>query len=625
MFNILKVFTFLLLLCLFVNVLIIQPTSACKDIIACGNATDGDYNLLMKVRDPSRPGLQVLCIIPKDYKYDYHHPWTGKTMSFTTEKKYIGVASQDDIIPNIVKAGMTLTTSGLAFGDADTGSRWINPTKNAWDDFDWIRYACEKAKNEDEAVKLLTKEAVDELHATGVSENLFIVGPKKGFIVEGDAYRYDIKEIYDGVILTHNYPKELWKTQYLKTRPISRFFDTTVEKFVRNKQVVRLQSIYGLKVVNIGEDFINVKPVPFIYIAKTGNIGVTTTINLGERKSVGDFSVTLLEIAGNKAKIRVTNVFKAWEEKMLEYIQPEIGEIDVKDMIKWSRFTSEDLDGLRAVCQESVKYEGVAIYKIPKNDYETLSMGWFSANHACTSIYVPFHICNTDFFDPYENGEAAELSLNLMDEFDDLSEHFIKTEDVFLYEIDKVEDLSNDLLKKRYDVSDFITIIDMGMQRQAYVTQEMWMEINKKNKQQEISEIIAEIWNTNFSTSLKKMESAVSNLTEIQRSAYFQDKIVDIALDICKTRIDAAGSIGKDILSLEEEYDKAEKELKKGEYKRGFDSIHNTYSACELILQGKTIEDIKTDEQENEKSYLIVILILIFLVLIIFLVWLKKK
>lgn len=45
---------------LFLNLTVSDSTKACKDIIACGDATAGDYNLLLKVRDPSRPGLQVL-------------------------------------------------------------------------------------------------------------------------------------------------------------------------------------------------------------------------------------------------------------------------------------------------------------------------------------------------------------------------------------------------------------------------------------------------------------------------------------------------------------------------------------------------------------------------------------
>ena len=207
-----KIFSVILIFILLVNIFFCFHVEGCKDIIAARDATDGDYNLLMKVRDPSRPGLQVLCIIPKGTKYTYHHPWTGKKMEFESFHKYIGVATKGDTLPNIVKAGMSLSDVGLAYGDADTGSNWKNPTRHAWDDFDWMRYACEKADNEDEAVKLLTKDCVDKLHATAVSENLFIVGPEKAFVIEADAFRYNVKEIKDFIAMS-NYPKELWRNQ----------------------------------------------------------------------------------------------------------------------------------------------------------------------------------------------------------------------------------------------------------------------------------------------------------------------------------------------------------------------------------------------------------------------------
>ena len=318
-------------------------------------------------------------------------------MSFKTNYKYIGVATKEDTIPNIVKPGMSLSKAGISYGDADTGSIWVNPTKHAWDDFDWMRYACEKAKDEDEAVLLLTKDAVKKMHAAEVSENLFVVGPKKGYVIEADAFRYNVKEINNGIDVMSNYPRELWKTQIFKKRPISKSFNTEVEKYVRNKQIVRLQSLNGIKILGIGDDFITVKPISLRYIIQTGNLNVITKINLEERKTVGYFSVELLDIDGNKAKVRVTNVHKAWEEKMLEYIQPHYGSITVKDMIKWSRLDKEDLDGLRPMCEDTSKYEAVAIYKIPEKNYEILSSGWFSPNRACSSIYVPFHICNNEF------------------------------------------------------------------------------------------------------------------------------------------------------------------------------------------------------------------------------------
>jgi hypothetical protein len=129
--------------------------SACKDIVATTQATGADYTLLLKVRDPSRPGLQVLTRVPRGTTYTYHYPWSGKTWEFTVKHMFFGVATQGDTLPNTVKAGMTLTDAGLAFADADTASGWVNPTKNAWDDFDWIRYACQTSDDEAQAVTLL--------------------------------------------------------------------------------------------------------------------------------------------------------------------------------------------------------------------------------------------------------------------------------------------------------------------------------------------------------------------------------------------------------------------------------------------------------------------------------------
>ena len=46
---------YFLLSILIVLLLNMGVVSACKDIVATGDATAGNYNLLLKVRDPSRP------------------------------------------------------------------------------------------------------------------------------------------------------------------------------------------------------------------------------------------------------------------------------------------------------------------------------------------------------------------------------------------------------------------------------------------------------------------------------------------------------------------------------------------------------------------------------------------
>jgi len=613
------------------NFFISCNVEACKDIVACGDATEGDYNLLLKVRDPSRPGLQVLCIVPEGYEYNYHQPWTGKSISFKTDRKYIGVTTKEDTIPNIVKAGMSLSDAGVSYGDADTGSNWKNPTRHAWDDFDWIRYACEKAENEDEAVLLMTEDCVDQLHATGVSENLFVVGPNKGVVIEADAFRYKVKEIDNGVVVMTNYPKKLWKTQIFNTLPISRSFDTVVEKYVRNRGVVRLKSLYGVKVVKIGEDFISVKPVSFIHALKTGNLGVVTKINMGERKTVGYFSVELLDINGNKAKVRVCYNFKAWEEKMLDYIQPKYGSITVEDMISWSRLEREDLDGLRPMCEDTFKYEAVAIYKIPKENYDKLSSGWFSLNHACSSVYVPFHICNNDIYDPYETGEAAQLSLDLFNlyEHDALANSFSKVEDVFFYEIDSMEEISTYMLTSNNDVSDLLTIIDMSMQKQAFLTEEIWMDastISNQKKKQEIITIIDGLWEKNYTFSLDKMRNAILDLKDVTASTTIREKIVGIALDICKSRIDAASVIGKQIQTVEEEYEAGSRLIKQGKYESGFDSIQKAFTESDMLIKGQTLQDLRSIETEkNEETDLFLYFLIVILVIAIIALLLKFR
>src|SRR4030042_572947 len=100
--------------CLFIfiflfSIVIIPIGKSCKDIVITPVATAGDYSLLLKVRDPSRPGLQVLCSVPKGTQYTYHYPWTGQSWDFIVTHTFIGVATQGDTLPTIVKAGMVLT------------------------------------------------------------------------------------------------------------------------------------------------------------------------------------------------------------------------------------------------------------------------------------------------------------------------------------------------------------------------------------------------------------------------------------------------------------------------------------------------------------------------------------
>lgn len=621
--NKLRLISVILILFLFLNIVFNFNANACKNIIACGDATEGNYNLLLKVRDPSRAGLQVLCIVPKDYKYTYRYPWSGKPFDFMVTQKFIGVATKEDVIPNIIKTGMSLSVSGIAYGDADTNSNWKNPTKNAWDDFDWMRYACQKAENEEEAVKLLTEDVVKKFHAPGISENLFVVGPKKSYVIEADAFRYRIKELDNAVLVMSNYPKELWKTQRLKKMPVSRSFDTVVEKIVRKGQTVRLKSIQGVKILDIGPDYVTVKPVSIIHALKTGTINMVYNIKLNERKTVGYFSVKLLEINNNKAKISMSYVFKAWEDELLNHIQPLYGSITIKDMINFSRFHSENLDGLRPMCEDNFEYESVAIFKIPYENFEIMSSGWFSANHACSSIYVPFHICDSDLYDPYETGEAAELSLNLLEKYGHgtLSNYFNKIEDVFLYETDIAEQIAK-TIDDNQKISEFLTHVDTSMQKQAYLTQQIWMELssftNNENRQI-ITKTINGIWGNNYSASLFLMKESIKTLKNISNTEYILDKISEIALEVCKLKIITINILEKNCTNVKLQYATAENLIKKGQHALGFDYLEKAFAECENIMNEQITQKSNEFEKNNKLLNVIYFLIIVLVVLAVFL------
>jgi len=596
---------------LFFNVVLSCNAKGCKDIVACGDSTAGEYNLLLKVRDPSRPGLQVLCIVPEGYGYNYHHPWTGKPIFFETKHKFIGVATKDDTIPNIVKAGMTLSDSGIAFGDADTNSNWKNPTRYAWDDFDWIRYACEIADDEDDAVSLMTIDLVDKIHATGVSENLFVVGPNSGYVVEADAFHYSVKEVNDGVVVMSNYPKELWRTQIHKKLMIASSFDIEKEEYVKKGELISLNSLYCVRIVDVGENSIVARQIPFFKIMdwKILKRGTKVKIELGDRETVGYFSVELLDIDDSKARINLCYKFKAWEDEMMKHIQPRYGSISVNDMINWSRLHREDINGLRPMCEDIFNYEAVAIYKIPKQNYEKLSSGWFSANHACSSIYVPFHICDNAIFGPYETGEAADLSFKLLEKYGHsiLTDNFSKVEEVFLHETEVAENMARDMMANNLSASEFMTVIDNGMQEQAWLTQQMWMEASnlcdQKNKQ-DIMGIISSIWASNYSSSLEYMETAIHDLTNVSESEYFIDKIERIVLSICELRNETLEII------------KPQNHLIEIDHKVGNAIVEQGSYSCDddVIVGGQLLTDLDVmGYEKNEMTYLSTDFISVFL------------
>jgi len=428
---------------------------------------------------------------------------------------------------------MVLTDAGLAFGDADTLSYWVNPTEHAWDDFDWIRYACQTANNENEAINLLTTEVINQLHATGVSENLFLVGPQQAVIIEADAVRHTV-HIINEILVMSNYAKDLWRTQLLKSLPIASSFETEKETWLQRGSVTHLESICGVKIINITQSSITARVVPS-FVFKQSGLDKDVTIYLGERATIGPYSVRLLNINGNTARISICTAVNAWEQELLSHIQPSIGMITTRDMMNWSRFHSEDLDGLRPMCEDSFEYEAAMIFKIPEEHANLLSSGWFAANHACSSIYVPIHICDNDIYYPYQTGDAAALSLELVHQYGHgtLTSLCQNVEDVFLSENEANEILADQMIQNASDIIPFLTAMDCGMQEQAYLTEQLWL--NASNVSQGI---IGSIWMKNYTVSFDRIQKAMSLLKNISGSETTISILGTIALSICQSKID---------------------------------------------------------------------------------------
>ncbi len=438
----------------------------CKLIMAVGNATAGNYSILLKVRDPARPGWQVLCRVARGYEYDYHHPWFGYRMHFVVERGFIGTTSVGDIPPNITKPGMLINDVGIAFGDADTISYMVNPSPYAWDDFDWLRYAAQSADDIEEAMELLIR-AVERLHATSVAENIFVVDSKKGYIMEADAFNYRIKEIWNGVEVQSNYPKMLWNAHILYPLFTARNFNSTFSGWVERGDVVRIGGLLGVYIIKVGNDFIKVRLYP---------IGLAKRIEVGESAIIGNFWLKLHEIREGKARIFLCFKYYEWEKKIREIAMQNYGRIDVRDAMKWSRIHDYDIEGLRGMCQGG--YEAATVYKIPDDYPEILSCLWFAPNQ-CSAIFIPCHISSFDIYDAYENGEAHRLANELLKKYGHgtLTEVFEKVEAEFVNISREAEEEARQLLKegKKEEAILLLTLTDLELQIRAIEIEKMWL------------------------------------------------------------------------------------------------------------------------------------------------------
>ena len=551
--------------------------STCKDIIATTQATGAEYSLLLKVRDPSRPGLQVLTRVPRGTTYTYHHPWSGRPWDFSVAHTFFGVATLGDTLPNIVKAGMTLSDAGLAFADADTASHWVNPTKNAWDDFDWIRYACQTSDDEAQAIALLTADAIEKMHATSVAENLFLVSPLRSTVIEADAFHDTITDV-NGVWVMSNYPISLWRTEVLHSLPIAAAFDTQKDAWVRQGTTIRLGSVCGVKILTINENTITVKAVPTAVFQLYGQED-PVMITLGKRGSVGPYSVVYESVQGHRAEVSVQTAAHAWEQELLDRIEPAIGHITVQDMISWSRLHGGDLDGLRPLCEDAYPYEAATVFKVPVDHSDVLSGGWFSANHACSSIFVPFHICDDTIYGPYQTGYAAQVSLDLLKKYGHatLIPSCQAVEEVFLAETNLSETIAHVLVHSNINITSFMTSMDTAMAQQAYLTEQIWLSMPNTT-----FDSLRTMWKNNYSTTLDQLETIGENLGTTSDASQGVAQIESLALSICHTRMTEAIVAGVPSLEQQQEYDAVVHRFSVGKIESGFELLQHVFHSTHV-------------------------------------------
>jgi hypothetical protein len=163
------------------------------------------------------------------------------------------------------------------------------------------------------------------------------------------------------------------------------------------------------------------------------------------------------------------------------------------------------------------------------------------------------------------------------------------------------------------------------MQKQAFLTEEMWLDAGKistQNSKQKIVSVIGTLWNTSFTHSLDEMKNALFDLEEITGSTSFGKRIIDIAQDICKSRIDAADSIGKQSSIANDYYEKGVKHFEQDDYELGFENLKKSFTISDRLIKGQTpliIESI--DIEENKKNripfYLSILLLLIGFILVL--------
>ena len=262
--------------------------------------------------------------------------------------------------------------------------------------------------------------------------------------------------------------------------------------------------------------------------------------------------------------------YNAWEQKITDRLKEKYGRITVTDMMNLSRLHSDDLDGLRGMCEGEKK--AAMIFKIPC--HEGVSMGWFAPDQ-CASIFVPVHICDTEIYGAYTSGEAADIAISLLAKFGHGNLNVTSMERVLVRENERMEGIA---VENPSQTADILTLVDVEMQKQAILMQKLYL-----NAEGDELEELNRIWAADYYETVCNIEHNISRFGD-----YGQEQLAAMALSMGRARAGVKSMVnGSNALK---DYNRAEALISEGHYREGITVIKHIFEDTDRSLFGVTHE-----------------------------------
>ncbi|MCD6330765.1 MAG: hypothetical protein J7L80_01010, partial [Thermoplasmata archaeon] len=173
---------------------------------------------------------------------------------------------------------------------------------------------------------------------------------------------------------------------------------------------------------------------------------------------------------------------------------------------------------------------------------------------------------------------------------------FKNVEKVLIKENEKMEELAI----KKGKAQQILTVVDMEMQKQAYLMQKFYLNANENER-----EILKDIWNESYYKTICNIEKRIGNFGE-----YGKELLAQIALSICKARVEVESIVNGS--RLMNDYAYAEKLVNSGKYKEAMKQIKIIFEKTDEKLFG-----IKHEKEKDVKQIVIVSSLILFMAVII--------